>query len=234
MDRSAHRDRVEGARNPHTSPSDTVILAAMSGLFDPTPLAWQDPLGGPLAPAAANLEAPSTTPAAGASPAQAATTQTAPTAVFPLFHRPLDDFHTGARSFRAPRALRLHAAVDLLAPHLAKVRAIADGTVIRRSVGFYLGTNELEVDHPGIGVVRYGEIDAYKIVGLKERRRGSQGDVIAYVGRLQHRDVDAPLRALQRQGQGLPQHGHPAVLRRNDLLDPTKLVEQLQKATFGQ
>ncbi len=79
--------------------------------------------------------------------------------VYPLFEPATASFRTGGRSFGAPRSGgRLHAAVDLLNPYKAKIRAIADGIVRATPYDFYLGTDALEVEHPGIGVVRYGEI----------------------------------------------------------------------------
>ncbi len=53
---------------------------------------------------------------------------------------------------------RLHAGCDLYAPVGTPIFAIAAGEIILAPYPFYLGTHALEVFHPGIGVVRYGEV----------------------------------------------------------------------------
>lgn len=64
-------------------------------------------------------------------------------------------FGTGRRS---RRGRRLHAGCDLYAPIGTPILAIAEGTVILPAYNFYEGTDAIEVFHPGIGVVRYGEV----------------------------------------------------------------------------
>jgi murein DD-endopeptidase MepM/ murein hydrolase activator NlpD len=53
--------------------------------------------------------------------------------------------------------LRAHAACDLYAPIGTPIYAIADG-FFQLQKNFYLGTDQLVIHHPGIGVVRYGEL----------------------------------------------------------------------------
>ena len=90
-----------------------------------------------------------------------------PKIIFPFSKPALADFHTGARFFGAPRPGRKHAAVDLIAEFGRPIHAVADGKVLRAPYFFYLGTNALEVSHPGLGTVRYGEISIVKAVHLK-------------------------------------------------------------------
>jgi murein DD-endopeptidase MepM/ murein hydrolase activator NlpD len=222
----------------------------MSGLLDPTPLAWQDPfLSGTNAPAAtpggpgsAAAAAVSSTPAAPGAPAatdpnaKAATAAATakPKAIFPFTRPPTADFHTNPRYFRCPRGHgRLHAAVDLWAPHLTPIRAIADGTVIQAPYYFYLGTNALEVNHPGIGVVRYGEIDMKKVVHLKGGDKIKQGDIIAYVGLLTLNTTMLHFELYSGKEKGPLTVHTPPFQRRADLVNPTTFMEQLQKEAFG-
>jgi murein DD-endopeptidase MepM/ murein hydrolase activator NlpD len=155
--------------------------------------------------------------------------------VFPLFEPPLASYRTGGRYFGAPRSHRLHAAVDLLNPHQARIRAIGDGVIIAPARGFYQGTNALEVHHPGIGVVRYGEIDPVKIVHLKTGDHVRKGDVIAYVGRLNGSGASMlhfELYAGTTNGP-LTVVSNPPYERRSDLEDPTSFIDKLVKQTFG-
>lgn len=155
--------------------------------------------------------------------------------VFPLFQPPLASYRIGGRYFGAPRTGRLHAAVDLLNPHQAKIRAIADGVVIQTEYPFYLGTNALEIHHPGVGTVRYGEIDAYKRVDLRGGDHVRKGDVIAYVGRLQGSGASMlhfELYSGKASGALTVISNHPYE-RRSDLENPTSFVDRLLKHTFG-
>jgi murein DD-endopeptidase MepM/ murein hydrolase activator NlpD len=162
-------------------------------------------------------------------------TQTHEGLVFPLFQPPLASYRTGGRFFGAPRTGRLHAAVDLLNPHQAKIRAIADGVVIQSAYSFYLGTNALEVHHPSVGTVRYGEIDPYKRVNLRGGDHVRKGDVIAYVGRLNGSGASMlhfELYSGRASGQLTVISNHPYE-RRSDLENPTSFVDRLLKNTFG-
>ena len=174
-------------------------------------------------------------PAAPAAPAAPTTAPAAPKIRFPFDQPALADFHTGARYFMAPRGSgRLHAAVDLIAPHLRPIHAVADGVVIQAPYFFYLGTNALEVNHPGVGVVRYGEIDMHKVVHLKGGDKVKMGDVIAYVGLLSTGSSMLHFELYSGSLKGpLTNRAIPPCQRRKDLVNPTKLMEQLQKAAFG-
>jgi len=128
----------------------------------------------------------------------------------------------------------LHAGCDLYAPFGTPIRAIADGVVIDDPYYFYDGTNALEVYHPGVGVVRYGEISISKgaLVG-----RGDQvkvGQHMAYVGlldSLQMHMLHFELFGESARGENLSGGGsyrrHPA------LKDPTSLIDKMHKLSFG-
>ncbi len=106
--------------------------------------------------------------------------------VFPLTKIPKWGYHKGSgkRWFGASRSDgRKHAACDLIATPGTPVMAVDHGTVLYRA-GFYLGTDELVIDH-GHFIARYGEVSPEKVV--KDMKRGTvvkPGDVIAYVGKL--------------------------------------------------
>jgi murein DD-endopeptidase MepM/ murein hydrolase activator NlpD len=156
--------------------------------------------------------------------------------VFPLWIKPRASWKDGPRYFGCPRSggTRKHAGVDLYAPFGAKIRAIADGVIIRPPYYFYDGTNALEVFHPGVGVVRYGEISSSKRVPAKAGQKVKMGEHIAYVGLLDSLNMSMihfELFGASARGQNLtgggPYRRHPA------LKNPTKLIDKLYKLTFG-
>jgi murein DD-endopeptidase MepM/ murein hydrolase activator NlpD len=158
-----------------------------------------------------------------------------PKLIFPLFQPPLDSYRTGGRYFGAPRTHRLHAACDLLNPYQAKIRAVADGVVIQSPYDFYLGTNALEIHHPGVGTIRYGEIDPHRTVHLKGGDQVRAGDVIAHVGRLDGTGASM-LHFELYTGKGTGQltvFSHQPYERRWDLVNPTSFVDTLLKHHFG-
>ena len=155
---------------------------------------------------------------------------------FPLPKPPLATFRGGARYFGAPRSggSRLHAACDLLAPVGTPIRAIADGVVLQAPYFFYSGTNALEVRHPGIGIVRYGEIHLNKVVHLKGGEHVRAGDIIAYVGRLDSGSSMLHFELYSGSASGsLTVRGNPPYQRRHDLVNPSTLVDELSRKSFG-
>lgn len=106
--------------------------------------------------------------------------------IFPLTKVPSWGYSKGdgTRWFGAPRDdKRIHAACDLIARPGTPVLAVDHGTVLYRKY-FYLGTDQLVVQHGNL-VVRYGEVDPdKKVKGLKNGSIVKPGDVIAYVGKL--------------------------------------------------
>jgi murein DD-endopeptidase MepM/ murein hydrolase activator NlpD len=154
--------------------------------------------------------------------------------IYPLFHPAQANYRTGARYFGAHRSGgRLHAAVDLIAPHLWPIRAVADGRVIQAPYYFYTGTNALEVSHPGVGTVRYGEIDTHKVVHLAGGSHVKCGQVIAYVGRLDSGSSMLHFELYSGKSSGaLTVRGNPPYQRRRDLVNPTSFMDRLYKLTF--
>lgn len=107
--------------------------------------------------------------------------------VFPLPFRPAPSYHEPPRSFGSARdgGQRKHAGCDLYAPAGTHVLAVADGTVRRAAYLFYDGVLALEVNHPGLGTVRYGEIGK-AADGLHEGAAVKAGQVIGFVGKMAH------------------------------------------------
>ena len=180
---------------------------------------------------------------------------TPPRVTFPLPFYPTDPrWHHGKydqRQFRARRdvdkksgkASRIHAGVDLEAPIGTPVLAIADGIVLR--VGkFYSETFVIELLHPGVGIIRYGEVAKQPIWVIRQQLI-RQGQKLAMVGQrfengslnpraMLHLEYFAdttrtaainPLQknALTQGPEGTP--GHPTFQRRGDLQDPTTMLE---------
>jgi murein DD-endopeptidase MepM/ murein hydrolase activator NlpD len=155
---------------------------------------------------------------------------------FPLRSVPAESYKTGPRAFASFRTrTRSHAGVDLYHPHGSEIRAIADGVVVQPAYFFYDGTNALEVHHPGIGVVRYGEISHTKVIKFAAGERVRAGQLIAYVGfltSLKKSMLHFELYAGTASGP-LTVRSNLPYQRRRDLLNPTSLVDRLVKATFG-
>jgi hypothetical protein len=157
---------------------------------------------------------------------------------------------------RRSEGARTHAACDLYAPVGTPIFAIADGgpldTMVLRD--FYLGTWRLEVHHPGIGVVRYGEIMppdqwrrnqaelAREFAKSKVPTKGriepptfdepiKEGDLIAAVGRLDGYKMSMlhfELYGEEASGQPLSQPARKGYERHPALLDPTRFLLGLQ------
>jgi murein DD-endopeptidase MepM/ murein hydrolase activator NlpD len=156
--------------------------------------------------------------------------------IFPLWRKPTASWKDGARYFGCSRSggSRKHAGCDLYAPFGAKIRAIADGVIIRLPYYFYDGTNALEVYHPGVGVVRYGEISSSKRVPVKAGQKVKVGEHIAYVGLLDSLGMSMihfELFGASARGQNLT--GGGAYRRHPALKNPTSLIDKLYKLTFG-
>lgn len=155
--------------------------------------------------------------------------------IFPLWIKPSASWKDGPRYFGCPRSGgRKHGGCDLYAPFGSKIRAIADGIIVQPPYPFYDGTNALEVYHPGVGVVRYGEISSSKTVPVRSKQKVKAGEHIAYVGlldSLQMSMIHFELFGEQAYGQSLSGGGP---FRRNPALkDPTPLIDKLYKLTFG-
>lgn len=193
--------------------------------FEPATSFWQQ------LNTAATTATPSPTPQQPASqqPTQATpTTNAAAKHLFPLRTRPAQDYKSGAREFGANRAggKRKHAGCDLKAPVGTEIFCIADGKVIRGPYFFYEGTYALEVQHQDGMVVRYGEILAKSPKGISEGAQVKQGQLIAFVGRLNSDNSMLHLEMYSGKAKGaLTQPDNPPYKRRADLINPTQYLD---------
>lgn len=86
------------------------------------------------------------------------------------------------RCFGAKRSGgRLHAGCDLYAPEKSKVFCIAPGTVVMTGE-FYGGASEIQVNHPGIGIIRYAELSIAK--GIQVGRSVAAGTILGFVKKM--------------------------------------------------
>jgi murein DD-endopeptidase MepM/ murein hydrolase activator NlpD len=165
----------------------------------------------------------------------------------------------GIRVFGAgrDRGRRLHAGCDLYAPVGTPIFAIAAGEVILDPYPFYLGTHAIEVFHPGVGVVRYGEVmspskypsfqqslragftrsgitDAPAAISAPRLRAGmpiTEGMLIAAVGKLT--GIPNPMlhfELFQEAARGRSLSGGGQFRRSAFLLNPTRLLQDLERA----
>lgn len=171
-----------------------------------------------------------------ASTQDAAADTTPSTIYFPLNAVPEESYKTGPRAFASYRTpTRSHAGVDLYHPYMSPIRAIADGVIVQPAYFFYDGTYALEVNHPGVGVVRYGEISSGKVIKFTAGEKVKAGQLIAYVGfldSLKKSMLHFELYAGTASGP-LTVRSNLPYQRRKDLKNPTALVDKLVKATFG-
>jgi murein DD-endopeptidase MepM/ murein hydrolase activator NlpD len=166
-----------------------------------------------------------------------------PEFVFPLAEVPRWNWTESPRSFGSGRkGGRLHAACDLYAPKGTIIYAIADGTVVRGAEWFYSETYAMEIDH-GKYIARYGEIQREAFVRKGERVKA--GQPIARVGHLvgitvpsdmlhfELYDKTASGRLTTDAAHSRKGPGGRVFLRRKDLIDPTRLLEEWKKNLPG-
>jgi murein DD-endopeptidase MepM/ murein hydrolase activator NlpD len=160
-----------------------------------------------------------------------------PQPIFPLPVPPLDPFwdKTSQTSINYQRdgGKRRHAGVDLVANTGTPVLAMADGVVLQVAE-FYQGTWAIVVLHPGLGTVRYGEVDRQVLV--RPHQAVHQGDAIGIVGKrkgseraMLHLEWYADFRHFDTPSEGDPhlsQKQNRPYERRSDLADPTKLLRR--------
>lgn len=165
-------------------------------------------------------------------------TQAASGWVFPTIARPTDSYLSGMRRFNASRSggKRTHAACDLYRKKDEAAVAITSGTVIRDRYYFYEGTYAIEVKHAGGKVARYGEITGKSASGVKLNSAVKAGQNVGYIGKV-NSNCCAPMLHFElysgTASGSLSQSGNK-YNRRKDLIDPTKLLQDLEKSTFGQ
>jgi uncharacterized protein YgiM (DUF1202 family) len=158
--------------------------------------------------------------------------------IFPLRQRTTSYKNPPAR-FGDPRSgnTRTHAGCDLYAPEGTEILAMADGTVIEGPRLFYENVYELRVKHDNGMIVRYGEIKQSVPRGIQVGARVSQGQVIAYVGKITRLNLSMlHLEIYKGNGSGnltQPNNNYPycpaprygSYSRRSDLLDPTDILD---------
>jgi murein DD-endopeptidase MepM/ murein hydrolase activator NlpD len=133
-------------------------------------------------------------------------------------------------SARRDNGVRQHAGCDLYATAGDEVLAVADGKVIRSLQPFDDIICALNVEHPGIGIVRYGEVSraAVDVVAGADVVRGQ---VSAYIGRMQN-IAQAMLHFELCDGSEygpLTDREGPPFMRRSDLVDPTIFLDGWQE-----
>jgi murein DD-endopeptidase MepM/ murein hydrolase activator NlpD len=133
---------------------------------------------------------------------------------------------------RRANGTRRHAGCDLYAPKGTPILAVADGTVTSRSTQFYRPTPKaawvgaLEVWHPGLGKIRYAEIDR-PAAGVAVHSKILAGQLIAYVGQvagMAHAMLHFEMYAGTADGP-LTDKKRPPFERRQDLVDPTSALD---------
>lgn len=156
---------------------------------------------------------------------------------FPTAKRPTANYKTGMRAFKASRGggSRYHAAVDLYRKHNDPTMAVTTGTVIRGRYAFYQGTYAIEVKHSDGKVIRYGEITGASVVGVLQGSSVSTGQSIGYIGTVNSGCCNPMLHFEMYSGKasGPLSQGGNKFQRRSDLMDPSALVTQWEKAQFG-
>lgn len=221
------------ARPPKLSRTVDAIVAFQSS-FMPQPDGIISPSGQTLSRLRRYTVLPTSSPVAkkSASSADAApATAPGPSLVgisFPFEEVPKLDYHPSKshkRWFGAGRSGRLHAACDLIAPQGTRIHAVGDGVVSRGMYYFYHGTFAIEVTHERGLVARYCEIERVA-AGIVKGAQVKQGQVIAYVGKMQ---VDSMLHLELYAGTAtgnLSRPNSPPFNRRSDLIDPTPYLDQ--------
>ena len=142
------------------------------------------------------------------------------------------NFEAQPRSFRANRAAgRKHAGCDLYAPLGSDVLAVADGKIIR-CAPFYWGTWAIEVEHPGIGIIRYGEIlvAAGMASGMAVQGGRKIGSIAQLVNPNPNGSNPHPMLHFELYagtGSGPLSTADEPFKRRTDLLDPTEFLKSL-------
>ena len=150
---------------------------------------------------------------------------------FPLNHKPYKDFLTAPRSYKSNRdgGRRWHAAADLYSATGEDVKAIADGKVIDYHY-FYSGTYAVVVEHPEVGgmkIVRYGEIGGLE-TGIKIGKIVRRGDVLAKVGKLSCCHAMLHFEGYTGEKTGPLTTSGNKYKRRSDLVNPTKVLTDLE------
>ena len=123
---------------------------------------------------------PAEPPVAATAPVPAYAPATPPVAKGLLF--PLQGYaHALRDNFHEKRGVRVHKALDIMAPRGTPVRAVDDGRVAKLYRGPMAGIAIYQFDRDMKRVYFYAHLDRYA-AGLEEGQPVSRGDVIGYVG----------------------------------------------------
>ncbi|MGA2709358.1 MAG: M23 family metallopeptidase [Steroidobacteraceae bacterium] len=154
-------------------------------------------------------------------------------AIFPV-PRWIDtySYEVSPRSFGSARAGgRKHAGCDLYAPLGSEIKAVAAGKVTRVAT-FYWGTFAIEVEHPGIGVIRYGEVTVAP--GIAGNMLVAEGQTIAFIAQLVNPNPSGtnphPMLHFEMysgSGSGLLTTAAVPYKRRSDLVNPTDFLNSV-------
>ena len=144
---------------------------------------------------------------------------------FPFGIKPSIPYNTGGRKFGASRTegKRKHAGCDLIAPEGTAIYAAESGTLIRGMYAFYHGTYAIEIKLDSGPVLRYCEIKSV-VAGLEVGGKVSEGQVIAYVGKMYK---DSMLHFEMYAGTmtgSLTDRSKSPFQRRSDLIDPSEYL----------
>ncbi|WP_413291469.1 peptidoglycan DD-metalloendopeptidase family protein [Bdellovibrio sp. HCB337] len=156
---------------------------------------------------------------------------------FPTIKRASQSYAVGTPRFRAQRARgrRLHAGCDLYRKRGETAVAVASGVVIRGLYYFYQGVFAIEIRHPKF-VARYGEILGSPTPGVAKGKIVKAGQEIGRIGKVSSGCCLPMLHFELYKGTtagSLTRYRRPPYDRRSDLMDPTPLLRQWEKAQFG-
>lgn len=156
---------------------------------------------------------------------------------FPTIKRPTQAYTSGALKFRARRGRghRLHAGCDLYRKHGEAAVAVASGIVVRGLYYFYQGVFAMEIKHPHF-IARYGEILGGHTSGVSKGKIVKAGQQIGRIGTVSSRCCSPMLHFELYKGTtvgSLTRYRLPPYDRRSDLMNPTDLLKQWEKAQFG-
>lgn len=182
-------------------------------------------------------QCPGAAPASEPSTPAGPSTPTADGWTFPTILRPSSSYREAQRRFGAARSGgRLHAACDLYRVTNEQAVSINSGVVIRDKYYFYEGTYALEIKHSDGKVARYGEITGQNPVNIAVNKSVVVGQTIGYIGKVNSGCCTPMLHFELYSGTltgSLTQSGN-GYQRRKDLIDPTNLLMDWEKAKFGQ
>ena len=164
--------------------------------------------------------------------------------IFPLKVKPQNDYTNGGDSFGADRwtdknkdgsvqrqEIRKHAGIDLYTEEGTAVYAIESGKVFQSYENFYLGAGAIEI----IGAkytIRYAEISP----AVKSGMTIKEGQLIGYVKRclgIKQAMLHLEFYSMTLSKFPLTNRQNPPFFRRSDLIDPTKIILDLQESFFN-